>query len=163
MVIEQDKVVSFHYRMSEAGGEVVEDSYGHPPVVYLHGHQNMLPGLEEALAGHREGDTFSITLPPEQAYGLPRDGMVQRISFKQLADGGRKTSYKPGMIVRVKTDLGPQEVTVVKVGLKSLDVDTNHPMAGKTVTFAVEVIEVRDATAEERSHGHAHGAGGHQH
>lgn len=163
MVIEQDKVVSFHYRLSEEGGEVVEHSYDHPPVVYLHGHQNMLPGLEQALAGHRAGDTFSVTLPPEQAYGLTRDGMVQRISFKQLVDGGKKGPYKPGMIVHVKSDLGPQEVTVVKVGLKSLDVDTNHPMAGKTVTFAVEVVDVRDAAPEELSHGHAHGAGGHQH
>jgi len=163
MVIEQDRVVAFHYRLSEAGGEVVEQSYDHPPVVYLHGHQNMLPGLELALAGHRPGDTFSVTLPPEQAYGLSREDMVQRISFKQLTNGGKKGTYRPGMIVRVKTDLGPQEVTVVKVGLKSLDVDTNHPMAGKTVTFAVEVVEVREATPEELSHGHAHGAGSHQH
>jgi FKBP-type peptidyl-prolyl cis-trans isomerase SlyD len=163
MVIGQDKVVAFHYRLSEAGGEVVEHSYDHSPVMYLHGHGNMLPGLEQALAGRTAGDAFSVTLPPEQGYGLPREDMVQRISFKQLADGGKKGPYKPGMIVRVKSDVGPQEVTVVKVGLKSLDVDTNHPMAGKTVTFAVEVVEVRDATPEEIQHGHAHGAGGHRH
>lgn len=162
MMVERDKVVSFHYRLSEAGGEVVEDSYGRQPAVYLHGHNGILPALEQALAGRRVGETFSVTLPPEQAYGLSRDDGVQRISYKHVA-GDKKMPYKPGMMVRINTDHGPRDVTVVKVGLKTLDVDTNHPLAGKTVTFAMEVVEVRDATPEEIQHGHAHGVGGHQH
>jgi FKBP-type peptidyl-prolyl cis-trans isomerase SlyD len=161
MLIERDKVVSFHYRLSEAGGEVVEDSHGRQPAVYLHGHNGILPALEQALAGRRAGEAFTVTLPPEQAYGLPRDDGVQRISYKHLA--GAKGPYKPGMMVRINTERGPRDVRVVKVGLKTLDVDTNHPLAGRTVSFEVEVVEVRDATPEEIQHGHAHGVGGHQH
>lgn len=164
MFIDADKIVSFHYRLSEPGQAVFEDSYDGQPVVYLHGHNAMLPGLEEALTGRQTGDKFTVTLPPEKAYGLRRDGAVQRIPIKHVVSPGKKKFiFKPGMVVRVNSDQGPQEVTVVKVGLKTMDVDTNLPMAGKTVTFEVEVVDVRAATAEELEHGHAHGVGGHQH
>lgn len=164
MLIAADKVVSFHYRLSEPGQAVVEDSRDDHPVVYLHGHHNMISGLEEALTGKQAGDKFAVTLPPEKAYGERRDAAVQRISLKRvLNSGNKKAVYKPGMVVQVNTDHGPREVTVVKTGLKTIDVDINHPMAGKTLNFEVEVVEVRDATAEELEHGHAHGAGGHHH
>jgi FKBP-type peptidyl-prolyl cis-trans isomerase SlyD len=164
MLIAADKVVTFHYRLSEPGQAPFEDSYDGMPVVYLQGHNFMLPGLEEALTGRRAGDKFTVTLPPEKAYGLRREDAVQRISIKHIVNpGNKKMSYKPGMVVRVNSDKGPQEVTVVKAGLKTLDVDTNHPMAGKTVSFEVEVVDVRDATAEEIQHGHVHGEGGHHH
>lgn len=164
MLIAADKVVMFHYRLSEPGQEHLEDSYGGLPVTYLHGHDYMLPGLEEALTGRQAGDKFTVTLPPEKAYGPRNDDAVQRISIKHVINHDKtRMSYRPGMKVAVNTDKGPQEVTVVKAGLKTLDVDTNLPMAGKTVTFEVEVVEVRDASAEEIRHGHVHGAGGHQH
>jgi len=164
MLIEADKVVSFHYRLSEPGQAVIEDSHGDLPVVYIHGHHGMLAGLEEALTGKQAGDKFTVTLPPEKAYGVRRDDAVQRISVKHVLNpGNKKIGFKPGMVVQVNTDHGPREVTVVKAGLKTLDVDTNHPMAGKTLSFEVEVVEVRDATDEEIAHGHVHGAGGHQH
>ena len=160
MSVAAGKVVSFHYRLSEPGQPIIEDSHDGLPVVYLHGHDYMLPGLEEALAG----DKFTVTLPPEKAYGPRRDDAVQRISVKHVVNpGNKKVNYKPGMVVQVHTDKGPQEVTVVKSGFKTLDIDTNLPMAGKTVTFEVEVVEVRDATPEEIEHGHVHGEGGHQH
>lgn len=164
MLIAADKVVSFHYRLSEPGQAIVEDSRDDQPVVYLHGHRNMISGLEEALTGKQAGDKFAVTLPPEKAYGERREDAVQRISLKHVLNpGNKKAAYKPGMVVQVNTDHGPREVTVVKAGLKTVDVDINHPMAGKTLNFEVEVVEVRDATAEEIEHGHVHGAGGHRH
>ncbi len=162
MLIEKNSVVSFHYRLSEPGEAVFEDSHDGQPLVYLHGHRGMLVGLEAALAGKQAGDTLSVTLPPEQAYGQRQDDAVQRVSLKHVVGRAAK-KLKPGMAVQVNTDHGPRDVIVVKAGLKTVDVDTNHPLAGKTLVFDVEVVGVRAATAEELTHGHAHGAGGHQH
>lgn len=162
MLIESDTVVTFHYRLSEPGGQVLEDSHGGSAVVYLHGHQGVLPGLEEALAGRRAGEQFTVTLTPEQAYGPRRENAQQRLSVKHLIHrGGRR--LQPGMIVQVNTGHGPRDVVVVKAGLKTVDIDTNHPLAGRTLVFDVDVIDVRAATADELAHGHAHGEGGHQH
>ena len=164
MLIGADKVVTFHYRLSESGQEVVENSRDDQPVVYLHGHGGMLAGLESALTGKQAGDQFTVTLSPEMAYGLRRDDAVQRISVKHVMNpGNMKVTYRPGMVVQVNTDQGPREVTVIKAGLKTIDVDTNHPMAGKTLKFEVEVVDVRDASEEEIAHGHVHGVGGHHH
>jgi FKBP-type peptidyl-prolyl cis-trans isomerase SlyD len=164
MLIAEDKVVSFHYRLSEPGQEAVDDSRDGQPVVYLHGHDGMLPGLEEALTGKQVGDKFTVTLPPEKAYGPRREDAVQRISVKRVINpGNKRVNYRPGMVVQVNSDHGPREVTVIKAGLKTIDVDTNHPMAGRTLQFEIEVVDVRDATDEEIAHGHVHGVGGHQH
>lgn len=164
MLIEADKVVTFHYRMSEPGQTVLEDSHNGQPVVYLHGHNGMLGGLEEALAGKKAGDRFEVTLSPEQAYGLRRDDSVQRVSVKHVINPGhKKVKYQPGMVVQLNTTRGPQEAVVIKAGLKTIDVDTNHPLAGKTLVFDIDVVDVRTATSEEIAHRHAHGAGGHQH
>lgn len=162
MLIEVDKVVAFHYRLSEPGQAVFEDSNKGTPAVYLHGHHGMLPGLEEALAGKQAGDRFSVTLSPEQAYGQRRDDAIQRVSIKHVTSRGVR-KFKPGMVVQVNTEHGPRDVMVVKAGLKTLDVDTNHPLAGKTLVFDIDVVNVRDATVEELAHGHVHGEGGHQH
>lgn len=164
MQIENNKVVSFHYRLSEPGQAVFESSHDAEPAVYLHGHLGVLTGLEEAMAGKQAGDQFTITLSPEKAYGLRQAGAVQRVSLKHvLTRGNKKETLGPGKVVQVNTSQGPRDVTVVKAGLKTIDVDTNHPLAGKTLTFEIEVVDVRDATAEEIAHRHAHGAGGHQH
>lgn len=163
MQVENNKVVTFHYRVSEPGQAVFEDSHEGQPAVYLHGHLGVLSGLEEAMTGRRAGDSFSITLPPEKAYGLRQENAIQRISLKHVVTGGKKAALRPGMVVQVQTHQGPREVTVVKTGLKTVDVDANHPLAGKTLAFEIEVTDVRDATPEEIAHGHAHGAGGHEH
>ena len=160
MNIAQDTVVSFHYRLSEEGGDVFENSHDSDPVLYLHGHKGMLAGLEEAMTGKVAGDTFSVTLPPEKAYGPRREGAQQRVPKKHILTKGKLV---PGMIVDVNTKEGAQQAKVIKVGLKNVDIDSNHPLAGKTLTFEVEVIEVRAATTEELAHGHAHGVGGHNH
>ncbi|GAA5316703.1 MAG: peptidylprolyl isomerase [Candidatus Pelagadaptatus aseana] len=160
MNIEKDKVVSFHYTLNEPGGEIFENSKDSTPVLYLHGHGSMLPGLEEAVAGKSAGDLVEVTLAPEKAYGQRKEGAIQRVPKKHLLTKGK---LAPGMIVEVNTEHGPQDAMVVKVGLKNVDIDANHPLAGKTLVFNIEVVEVRDATAEELDHGHAHGVGGHQH
>jgi FKBP-type peptidyl-prolyl cis-trans isomerase SlyD len=158
MPIEKNTVVTFHYLLSDETGETVESSRNGEPNVYLHGHGGILPGLAEAMEGKEEGESLSVILPPEQAYGQRKLDAIQRVPAKRLM-GAKK--WKPGMIAQVQTEKGPRHVLVAKVGHKFADVDTNHPMAGKTLTFDIEVIDVRAADPEEIAHGHAHGPGGH--
>ncbi len=160
MQVEKNCVVNFHYRLTNEPGDLIEDSHTHEPMTYLHGHGNIIPGLEREIAGHIAGDQFSVTIAPADAYGLRRADAVQRIPMKSVMTRGKLT---PGMMVAVNTEHGPRHVQVIKPGKFTVDVDTNHPLAGVTLTFAVEIIDVRTATEEERAHGHAHGAGGHHH
>ncbi len=164
MQISADKVVSFHYRLSEQQGELLESSYEGEPTLYLHGHDNLLPALEEAFVGKASGEKFTVDLAPEQAYGLRKEGATQRIPIKHLRDyAALKNKLKPGMRVAVNTEQGPWEAVVIKVGKFNVDIDSNHPLAGKSLTFEIEVTSVREATDDELAHGHAHGVGGHQH
>ena len=160
MQIASGTVASFHYTLRGEDGAELENSRDGEPVAYLHGHGNILPALEEQLAGHAPGDTLSVTLAPEQAYGLRHADSIQRVPLKHLHARGR---LRPGMVAAVETEHGARQVTVVKVGKFNADVDTNHPLAGRTLSFDIEVLEVRAASEEEIAHGHAHGAGGHHH
>ncbi|MEE2732315.1 MAG: peptidylprolyl isomerase [Pseudomonadota bacterium] len=159
MSITNDTVVQFHYTLSEAGNEL-ESTQGGEPMAYLHGHQNIIPGLEKAMAGKQEGDSFSVTIEPAEAYGERKDGATQRIPLKHM-QGAKK--WRPGMTAWVQTEQGQRQVTVVKVGKFNADCDLNHPLAGKTLTFDVQVVALRPATEDEKAHGHAHGVGGHHH
>ncbi len=159
MTISKDSVVQFHYTLSE-GGETLETTKDGDPMAYLHGHNNIIPGLEAAMVGKAEGDSFSVTVEPTQGYGERKDGATQRIPLKHL-QGAKK--WRPGMMAWVQTDQGQRQVTIIKVGKFNADCDLNHPLAGKTLTFDVEIVGVRPATEEEKSHGHAHGVGGHHH
>ncbi len=159
MQVEKDKVIWFHYAMYEAD-EKLEDSKNNDPVMYLHGQGNILPALENALEGKSSGDDVSVTLEPHQAYGIRKDRSSQRIPIKHLIP---KRKPKVGEVFQVSTDKGQQNVTITKVGKFNVDVDFNHPLAGKTLRFEIEVGNIRDATPEELDHGHAHGTGGHQH
>jgi FKBP-type peptidyl-prolyl cis-trans isomerase SlyD len=159
MKIEKNRVVRFHYTVAEAGGAELETSRGREPLMYLAGHGGIIPGLESALEGKQAGDKVAATVTPEQAYGERRDGLVQRIPKKHFG----KTRLVPGASIVLQTRQGPRMVTVQKVGMSVVDVDLNHPMAGKTLAFDVEILEVREATEEEIAHGHAHGDGGHKH
>lgn len=164
MSVSANKVVSFHYRLHEVGGDLLEESYGAEPTLYLHGHNNLLAALEAAMEGKNLGDKLSVTVAPEQGYGLRREGAVQRVPIKHLHEHEKiKNRLKPGMKVAVNTQNGPWEAIVLKVGKFNVDIDSNHPLAGKTLTFEIEIAEVRDATEEELHHGHAHGVGGHNH
>lgn len=160
MKIGPETVVSFHYTLRDEAGEELESSKGGQPSVYLHGASNIIPGLETAMDGKSAGDSFSTTVAPEQAYGERKPDRVQRVPAKHLVYRGK---LRAGTVVQLNTSEGTRAVTVVKAGRHSADVDTNHPLAGQSLTFEIEVDDVRAASAEELSHGHAHGPGGHQH
>lgn len=161
MQITSNTAVEFHYSLKNEQGEELDSSYqSGQPMSYLHGHGALLKSLEDALTGKKASDSFSITLPPESAFGELKADSQMRVPLKHL-QGAKK--WKPGMIAVVQTDKGQQQVTIVKVGHTMATIDTNHPMAGLTLTFDVEVVGVREATAEELAHGHVHGPGGHHH
>lgn len=163
MKIEKNTVVQFHYNLSDADSNVaIETSRDGDPVLYLHGHKNIVSGLEEAMLGREKGDVFSVTIPPEKGYGLRQDNRQQRVPIKHLLLA-KKAKVKAGMTVHVQTDRGPVLATVVKAGKFTVDVDLNHPFAGKSLQFDVEIVDLRVAEADEIAHGHAHGIGGHQH
>lgn len=160
MKIEQDRVVRFHYAVAEAGQESVENSKdGGQALAILYGHGNIIPGLEKAMDGHQAGDSFKASVAAADAYGERRDGLTQRLPKKHF--GAQRLA--PGMQVVLQTDYGPRAVTIVKVGMSVVDVDLNHPMAGKDLEFDIEIVEVREASSEELAHRHVHGDGGHQH
>ncbi|KGK43159.1 peptidylprolyl isomerase [Nitrincola sp. A-D6] len=162
--IENDSVVGFYYTLRDAQGEVLESNQGDTPMVYLHGHDNMIPGLEAAMAGRSAGDSFEITLQPEDAYGVREEDQQLKVPVKHLQGMPKNVrNWQAGMVALVETDQGPRHVTVVKVGRFMVSVDTNHPLAGKVLTYAIQIDSVRPAEADEVSHGHAHGPGGHHH
>lgn len=159
MKIEKDRVVRFHYSVSEQGAEPVESSRDGEPLAILAGHGNIIPGLEKAMEGREAGEKFAVDVAAADAYGEKREGMVQRVPKKHF--GNQRLA--PGMQVVLNTNFGPRPVTIAKVGMSVVDVDLNHPMAGKDLHFDIEVVDVREATPEEIEHGHVHGDGGHQH
>ncbi|MBU1437753.1 MAG: peptidylprolyl isomerase [Gammaproteobacteria bacterium] len=159
MKITQNTVVQLHYQLSDENG-LLESSAQSEPLFYLHGHQNMLPAIEAALSDKTVGDKLDLVLTPEQAYGERRDDAVQSVMVKHL-QGAKK--WKAGMSAVIETEQGPRQVTIIKMGMFKADVDTNHPLAGKTLTFNFEVLDVRAASDDEIAHGHAHGIGGHHH
>jgi len=155
-------VVQFHYTVTEQGSSEPIDSSrerGEPLAVLL-GHGGLIPGVEKALEGKKAGDRFDVTVAPGEAYGDRREDATQRVPKKYFRDADH---LEPGMRTVLRTDDGHRPVTVVKVGSSVVDVDLNHPMAGKTLNFAIELVDVRDATPDELEHGHVHGAGGHHH
>jgi FKBP-type peptidyl-prolyl cis-trans isomerase SlyD len=158
--ISADTVVTFHYTLRGEDGTLIESSTGKDPVTYMHGHANIVPGLEREMDGKESGAKLSATVPPEGAYGLHDPNAVQRVPIKHLATRGK---IEPGQMVAVNTRQGARHARVVKVGHFNVDLDLNHPLAGKTLVFDIEIVDVRGATEEELAHGHAHGPGGHGH
>jgi FKBP-type peptidyl-prolyl cis-trans isomerase SlyD len=120
--------------------------------------------LENALEGKKVGDKVKISITPQEGYGERRENAEQRIPVKHIMDHAKiKNKLKPGMKVAVNTQHGPWEAVVLKVGKFTVDVDSNHPLAGKFLDFELDVLDIRDATESEIAHGHAHGIGGHHH
>ena len=168
MRVDTNRVVAFHYRLCEVRpdgnrSQWLEASFGRQPLLYLHGHGNVVPGLEQAMAGKRAGDRIEITLTPEQAYGPRTSNEMLRIPIKHLHRAPERKNLVPGSIVSVKTNRGIKNALVIKVGKFNVDLDTNHPYAGRTLHYQIEVLGVRQASAEEVAHRHVHGPGGHQH
>lgn len=160
MNIAANTVVTFHYTLRNEANEELETSRGGEPTAYLHGANNIIRGLESAMVGKEAGDVFTATVAPEDGYGLHNPKKQQRVPAKHLVFKGK---LKAGDVVQLNTQEGRRAVTVIKAGRHSADVDTNHPLSGQTLSFDVEIMEVRAATADEKAHGHAHGPGGHQH
>lgn len=158
MEVAKDRVVCFHYTLKDADGNELENSHDGAPQVYLHGGDNLLPMLEQAMAGHTGGDHLTVELDAIDAYGVRRDDLVQRMATKHLRSRDRKLTA--GSIAYIETREGPRPVTVLKVGRHQATVDANHPLAGRDLVFDIEITTVRDATADELAHGHAHGADG---
>ncbi len=160
MHIEKNRVVSFNYTLRDEQGTVIDSSSGRGPLSYLHGKGNIIPGLEQALSGKAAGDALDVTVAPEQGYGVRDERLVQIVAKAKF---GEVEGLAPGMQVRATGAQGPRIVTVVSVDRDFVTVDGNHPLAGRTLHFSLEVAEVRKATHEEISHGHVHGPGGHHH
>jgi FKBP-type peptidyl-prolyl cis-trans isomerase SlyD len=160
MEIADQRAVLLHYVLTDDKGEVLDRSPEDAPLAYLHGAGNIIPGLEKALVGKVKGDKLDVVVPPEEAYGLRSDDMLQQLPrrmFKGISD------LKVGMRLHAQSDHGPQVVTVVAMQGDMVTIDGNHPLAGQTLHFAVEIADVRAATTEEMTHGHVHGPGGHHH
>lgn len=159
----KNTVVSFHYVVNEGadvdGAPVDSSRERGQPLVALLGFNQLVPGIERALAGHETGERFEVEIAPEDAYGQRREGMIQRVPKKYFQHADK---LKPGMTTMLQTREGGQRmVTVHKVGMSAIDVDHNHPLAGKTLHFDIEIIGVRAPTPEELEHGHVHAEGGH--
>lgn len=160
MQIAERKVASFHYTLTNDAGEMLDSSAGREPLAYLHGAGNIVPGLETEMAGHRVGDKFKVDVDPQNGYGTYIEELAQTVSresFEGVAD------LTVGMQFQAQTGQGAIAVIVTAIEGDEVSVDGNHPLAGETLHFDVEIIEVRDATEEEIQHGHVHGAGGHHH
>ncbi len=160
MQIADQCVVLFHYRLTDAEGELIDASPENQPLAYLHGAGNIVPGLEQAMTGHRAGDHFDVTVEPAQGYGERNDALVQTVP-REMFQG--IDTIEPGMRFTAESDRGPVAVTVTEVDGDQITVDGNHALAGKTLNFAITIAEVRQASAEELEHGHVHGPGGHAH
>ncbi|MEX0730873.1 MAG: peptidylprolyl isomerase [Aquisalimonadaceae bacterium] len=153
MQIAKDTVVAIDYTLKDDEGEVLDTSEGKEPLTYLHGAGNIIPGLEQALEGKAPGEELSVRVEAKDAYGERNDELQQAVPrdlFKDVEE------LQPGMQFQAQGGGGAQVVTVVAVEGEEVTVDANHPMAGVALNFDVKIKEVRDATDEEREHGHAH-------
>ncbi len=156
MNISKHKVASIHYTLTDNSGTILDTSSGREPLVYLHGAGNLIMGMEEGLEGKSKGDKFQLKIPAAKGYGEKDPAMTQKVPRSAFGD----------QEVRVGSQFSGNNnevVTVTEVNLDSVTVDANHPLAGVELNFAIEILDVREATPEEESHGHVHGAGGHQH
>ncbi len=150
-MIEKDHVVSIHYTLTNDAGEVVDTSDGREPLNYLHGHRNIVPGLENALEGRAVGDQLNVVVPPEQGYGMREESQMQTVPREEI----NLPDLEEGMMLQVRTPQGPIRVTVAKLTTEEVTLDANHELAGETLHFAVEIMNVRPAEPGELEQGHA--------
>lgn len=156
MQITKHKVASIHYTLTDNDGNVLDSSAGREPLTFIQGIGNLIAGMEEGLEGKTKGEKFNLKVSPEKGYGVKDDALTQKVPRSTFGT----QEVKVGM--QFQTNQGGV-VTVTHVGLAEITVDANHPLAGVELNFAVEVLEIRNATDEEISHGHVHGPGGHHH
>lgn len=150
MEIAAARVATFHYTLTDDDGNVIDSSKNASPLPYFHGGGNIVPGLEKALEGRKAGDTLNVDVQPEEGYGLRNDSLVQAVP-RQAFQG--IDTIEPGMQFQAQGGAGPMLVTVVEVGDTEVKIDGNHPLAGKTLHFAIEVVDVRESTDDEKQTG----------
>lgn len=160
MKIARDSVVRFEYTLTGSTGMVLDQAHGEQALAYLHGHRNIIPGLEKAMLGRQPGDEFTATIAATEAYGLRDENLVfsaPRSAFPA------EVELTPGRQFQVRTPEGVRTATVLEVDGETVRLDANHELAGQELVFAVRILDVRQATAGELLHGHAHGQGGYHH
>lgn len=153
MKVEKDRVVAIDYTLSDDNNQVIDSSSGAGPLEYLHGHSNIIPGLERALEGREAGDKITVTVPAGDAYGERDEKLVMNVPLSRFEG---VEPLEEGMQFEAHTPEGRRVVTVTGVGGEKVTVDGNHPLAGKDLNFDVTVKSVREAKAGELSHGHVH-------
>jgi FKBP-type peptidyl-prolyl cis-trans isomerase SlyD len=161
MTIKNGSVVNLAYTLKNSEGDVLDQATGNDPFTYLHGAQQIVPGLETALSGLKQGDKKAVKVQPKDGYGEVDPSLKLTVNRTQFPAG---MDIKPGMQFETQTQDGHGILfTVEGVAGEKVSIDGNHPLAGQTLHFEVEVLGIREATAEEKAHGHVHGAGGHHH
>jgi FKBP-type peptidyl-prolyl cis-trans isomerase SlyD len=158
--ISADKVVLIHYTLKDDSGAVIDSSAGGDPLAYIQGHGNLVVGLEKALEGKHDGERVVVSVAPAEGYGTHDAKLIQRVPKRSLQGAG---TIKKGMQFQSRTEHGMRLFTVTAVVGDMVTLDANHELADKTLNFEVDIVSVREATAEELEHGHVHGAGGHHH
>jgi FKBP-type peptidyl-prolyl cis-trans isomerase SlyD len=157
MQIADKKAVTMSYTLKDDADKVIDTSDGRAPLTYLHGVGNIVPGLEKALEGKQAGDAVKVSLSPAEAYGMRDEKQIRKVPLRKLPEG----KIAVGKRFRVQTEGGAIAALVTAIQGDYATIDANHPLAGMTLHFDVTIIEVRDATPDELTHGHAHGPGGH--
>jgi len=161
MKITENKIAFIHYTLTDDAGEVLDSSRESEPLAYLHGHGHLIPGLENELEGHEAGEKLKVSVAPEDGYGEIEKELIQVVPMDAFKGVDK---VEAGMQFEAQTEEGGnQSITVIKVEGDNVTIDGNHPLAGMTLNFDVEITEVRDASAEELDHGHVHAPEGHHH
>ena len=160
MPIAQDSVVTIHYTLKDDAGEVIDSSVTAEPLAYLHGHGNLVPGLERELEGKQAGDKLNVQVSAADGYGEFNKELVQRVPRRALQG---ISNLRVGLRLQAQTPEGPRPVVITNITGDMVTIDGNHPLAGKALNFEIEITDVREATEEELSHGHVHGPGDHHH
>jgi len=160
MKITTGSVVLFDYTLTDDDKEIIDTSKGGEPLAYIHGEGQIVKGLEKAMEGKQAGDSFKVSVAPEEAYGLHDPENISVVPADQI-EGGEE--LEEGMQLHTEGEFGEQTVIITKIEGNDVTIDGNHPLADMTLHFDVTIREVRDATKEELDHGHVHGEGGHHH
>lgn len=157
MQIAADSVVSMDYTLKNDAGNIIDQSQPGQPLTYLHGHGNIIPGLEAALLGKAVGESVDVRVEPAQGYGENNPSLEQVVPRERFQG---VESLEIGMQFQASTEQGPVSVRITKVEGEEVTVDGNHPLAGQHLNFSVTIQDIRDASDEEKAHGHISQAGG---
>lgn len=153
MKIESNQVVSMHYTLKNAAGDVVDTSDGQEPLVFIQGHGNIIPGLESAIEGKAVGDALDVVIAAAEGYGERHEELVQKapLSAFEGIEG-----LEVGMRLEAMTEQGPVPVRIAAIEGEEVTVDGNHELAGEELHFNVKIEDIREATEDELEHGHVH-------